>query len=787
MVQRGRSMFGRALLGTAMAMAGAPLLAQVSGSPATAPGTATAEVDTAKADEGMIIVTGQLRRQSLQDVPLAISAVSGSQLLAQGINNPTDLRFVSPSLNFGNSANTRGEGLSIRGVGTTIFGDGVEQSVGIVVDDVAMSRNGMGTMSMIDVDRVEVLRGPQGMLFGKNASAGVISIVTKRPEIGHTTLDVGGSYSTWNDIRANIVGNVALGKQAALRLAYSRTDRDGIIDNIQTGQDLNNRQEQIVRAKLLVEPADGLSFLVIGDWAESRARCCAWTARSAAPGQTFAALNAAAGIIPGPENRRNAAGAKFFQNLETWGFSLQVDRDFGWANLTSISAYREWTAFDNNDPDILPINILDINTGDSKVQQTSQELRLTSPADGPFVWTAGLFYYDVANRGGNTQAGTLGLALPPGGTVGSTRRSETFNTSYAAYGQVGYTFFDRLTLSLSARYTDETLRFDWRQFQAAGTIGAFPGRFSGAVAGSRRNDKNLSWRAIAQYQASDDIMVFGSVARGFKGAAYDQQLVSATPVFVEPEIPTSYEIGVRSTLFDRKATINLTAFRSDFKNFQAQAFDQNVVPARFTTVNAGKLNTQGVEAEVTVRPTTGLTLSGAATWLDTEYKDFRNIACYIGQPLLPFGTARTDPRQCIRVSATGSGVTFGTGLPLPDAPKLTYTLAANYEVPVGSVIASGNVNWFWRDDVTYSSNGDPGLRQDSYGLLGANIGVRSLDNRWRLAVFARNLLDKSFVSRVISQPVLNSPATAAVGSYSQFPNAEARRIIGVSFDVRFGS
>ena len=209
-------------------------------------------------------------------------------------------------------------------------------------------------------------------------------------------------------------------------------------------------------------------------------------------------------------------------------------------------------------------------------------------------------------------------------------------------------------------------------------------------------------------------------------------------------------------------------------------------PARFTTVNAGRLETKGIEAEVNVRPVSGLTLSGAATYLETEYKDFRDIACYIGQPLLPFGTIRTDPRQCIRVSATGSGLTFGTGLPLPDAPKLTYTLAATYEVPVGGLVASGNVNWFWRDDVTYSSNGDPGLRQDSYGLLGASIGVRDPGNRWRLSVFARNLLDKSFVSRVISQPILNSPATAVVGSYSQFPNAEARRIIGVSLDYRFG-
>jgi iron complex outermembrane receptor protein len=768
-------------------LAGAAIAVLAIASPALAQTSVPAPAPAANEPDDMIVVTAQLRRQSLQDVPLAISAVSGAQLLAQGINNPADLRFVSPSLNFGNSANTRGEGLAIRGVGTSIFGDGVEQSVGVVVDGIAMSRNGMGTMSMIDVNRVEVLRGPQGMLFGKNASAGVISIVTNNPKLGETSLAAGGSYATWNDIRANAVANVSLGANAAFRLAYSRTDRDGIIENKRTGEDLNNRKEQTVRGKLLVEPMESLSILVIGDWAESRARCCAYTARSAAPGQAFAALNTAAGIVPGPENNQVAAGASFFQNMETWGFSLQVDHDFGFANFTSISAYRQWSAFDNNDPDILPINILDNNSGDSRVQQTSQELRLTSPADRPFEWTLGLFYYDVANHGGNTQAGTLGVALPPGATLGTTRRSETFNTSYAAYGQIAYTFFDRLKLSASGRYTDEELRFDWRQFPATGSIAGIPGRFNGSVNGASRKDNNFSWRVVAQFDASDDIMLFGSVARGYKGAAYDQGLVSQTPVFVEPEIPTSYELGIRSMLFDRTTTINVTAFKSDFKNFQAQAFDQNVFPARFTTVNAGKLETQGIEAEVNIRPVAGLSLSGAATYLDTEYTDFQGIACYIGQPLLPFGTARTDPRQCIRVSAAGSGVTTGNGLGLPDAPSLTYTLAATYDVPVGRLIASGNVNWFWRDTVTYASNGDPGLRQDSYGLLGASIGIRDAGNRWRLSVFARNLLDKHFVSRVISQPVLNSAATAPLGSYSQFPNAEARRIIGVSLDYKFGN
>ena len=752
--------------------------------PAAHAGQAQATADQAGFAD--IVVTAQRRAESLQDVPIAISAISGDALRAQGVDNAMDLRFVSPSLNFANSVNTRGEGLSIRGVGTNIFGDGVEQSVGVVIDQVPMARNGMGTMALVDIERVEVLRGPQGMLFGKNASAGLISVTTRRPEIGVNSLVVGGSYATLDDRRFYATGNLAIGDTGAFRIAYSRVKRDGFVDNINTGETLNNRDDHVVRAKILAEPIERLSILVIGDWARSRNACCAFTARSAAPGQAFAALNAANGITPSPTNIEVAAGAPFFQNQMAWGASVEVNYEFDWATLTAVSGYRYWEAFDNNDPDLLPVNILDRNSGDSRVFQLSNEIRLASNGDGPFDWLVGFFHFDVENRGGNTQAGTLGVPLPPGATLGSTRRSETYNRQVAVFGQVGWRPVDWLKLSASGRYTDETLEFDWRQFQASGTIAMFPGRPILDIRGARRDTDNFSWRLIAQVEPNDDIMGFVSVARGYKGPAYDQQLVTDTPVFVDPEIPTSYEIGLRSVLFDRTTVLNITGFYTEFKDFQAQAFDQNVFPSRFTTVNAGGLETKGIELEFTTRPIEGLTLSANGTWLDSKYTDFQNIACYIGQPILPFGTVRTDPRQCIRISPTGSGVTEGTGLPLTDAPEFTYTLSAAYEAPVGSLMLGGNINWFWRDRVTYATNADPGLVQDAYGLLGAAITLREATDRWRVSLFARNLLDKNFVNRVIAQPVLNSPAGAPLGSYSQFPSPEARRIIGASVEFRFG-
>ena len=275
--------------------------------------------ETSSTADNEIIVTAQKREERLRDVPLAVSAVSGNLLQAQQVTTATDLRLVSPSLNFTPSANARGEGFAIRGVGTAIFSDTVEQSVGVVIDGVVVGRSGQGSGDLLDIERVEILRGPQGMLFGKNASAGLISINTRRPQLGETTLEVRGSYATLDEIKVSGVGNLPLGDIAALRLAVGSQSANGTIYNRQLDIDVNNRNEQNARAKLLVEPSPDLSIMISGDWQRRRSRCCAWTARSAPAGTAFAALNAAAGVVPSVGNREIAAGVPFFQDVDSWG------------------------------------------------------------------------------------------------------------------------------------------------------------------------------------------------------------------------------------------------------------------------------------------------------------------------------------------------------------------------------------------------------------------------------------------------------------------------------------
>lgn len=732
-------------------------------------------------DKGLeeVIITAQKRVERLQDVPLAVSAVSGDALQTLSINSPVELRYVAPSLNFQGSANVRGEGFSLRGVGTAVFSDTVEQSVGTVVDGVPLARHGQAVADLIDIERVEVLRGPQGMLFGKNASAGVISITTKKPEYTNS-LQTRISYATKNEVKASAIGNLKLADTLALRVAYSQTTRDGIIDNIYRNEEVNERDSKGVRARLLWEPTARLDVNLIGEWNESKQLCCAWTVRTAPPGTPYANLTASAGIIPGPRNLQIAADEKFFQDLENRGASLQLDYDAGWGTLTSISAYRDWKSKDNNDPDILPINYLSINQGISELEQYSQELRVTSPSSGPFQWVAGVFLNESKIRGNYEQTGKLGIPLPGTMVIGSVMDARTRNTGAALFGQASYEPVEHVKLIIGGRYTDEEVKFDADMHPAPQAFMGIPGRFVGPV-WARKSVTNTSGRATLQYSFNDDMMVFASAARGYKGPGVDTLgVVQSQTNVIRPEIPTSYEVGLRSQFLDRTLTFNITGFTTDYKDYQAQIFDTSISPARFALANAGKVRTRGFEVDLVSQPVSELTLSGSFAYVDGTFLEFRNIGCYSGQPVLPLGTPRTSPGQCILITPT-QAVTYADGRQLPNSPKFTYSLTASYQHKVRDLRVDPSLNWFWRSKVNFDPSGNPLFVEKAYGLLNANVSVGPDSDKWRLSFFARNILDKHFVNTVFGQPVLNNPGVSV-----QFPSPDAERLLGVALELKFG-
>lgn len=730
-----------------------------------------------------IVVTGQKRSELLKEVPQATSAYSAKTLESLGVTNTTDLVRISPSVSFNQSANVRGEAFQVRGIGTATFSDSVEQSVGFVVDGVSLARSGQAAGDLLDVATIEVLRGPQGMLFGKNASAGLVSITTNRPKFGETTVSARTSFARGNENKTQIIGNVPLTSNAAMRFAYGTTVADGYVRNIFKNIDLNDRNDQTYRARFLVNPTNNLDIDVIIDGSEKRTLCCAWTARSAPATTTFGALNARFGIVPSPTNLSNAASGDFFQNSRTKGISAEANYDMNWAVLTSLTSVRGWKTSDNNDPDILPANILDRNLGSTDLTQKSQEFRLTSPSGKPLEWVTGLYWSSQRSTTINDQAGTLGQTLPAGAVLGTETDSTTTNKSAAIFGQGSYKLGSGFRVIAGARYTQEKLGLTLNQFKSPGALASIPGRFNGTVIGDVKKT-NLSWRLTGQYDLNQDHMVYATAARGFKGPGVNTlNLPAAIFEVVQPEIPTTIEAGMRSTLFGGTTQFNTAIFKSEFKNFQAQVYDQNVTPGRFRVANAGRLDSQGIEFEFAARPVKGLLVSGGAAFIDSTYGEFKNVACYTGQTILPFGTPRSSPRDCIRVSAAPTAVatTEGTGNRLTSAPKTTFNVAMRYEAPLAGGTAFGQINYFWRDKASYSAAGDPNLVQGAFGILGASVGIGPTSGAWQLSIFGKNLADKKFTGNIISQPVLNAP-----GVYSQFTSPDARRIFGIMGSVKFG-
>jgi iron complex outermembrane recepter protein len=727
----------------------------------------------------VVIVTAQKREQSLQDVPIAITVVSGAELSTANLNSATELRFIVPSIQFSDSANLRGEGFAIRGVGTNTFADGVEQAVGVAIDGVVLGRSGMGAADLLDISRVEVLRGPQGMLFGKNASAGLISITTNKPT-QNLQGSLRASYATENEIKLEGVFNAPLGDKAAFRIAAGQTMRDGYILNVANGQKLNDRNEWGARAKLSLTPTDKFTFMLSADYTNRDALCCAWTVRAIGPTSPLPFFLGTS-IKAGPENESTNVRGAFVQATEGYGLSAEMNWQLNNVNLTSLTAYRKWEQSDNNDPDLTPLNILDINSGGNDLEMFSQEVRMASLAASKIEWTVGVFFSSQSLANTSTQAGTLGAALPPGVLIGRQLTTQLDNTSLALFGQATWNATDKLQLVAGGRATKDKVELDYTRRTPAIAAIQWPGLPPLAFAGQTNAD-NVSWRVGAQYDVTPEIMAYVTASRGYKGPGVNTLLDQRTPIVsaVAPEIPTSFEVGFKSTLLDRRLILNAVAFKTTFKDFQAEVFDLTVNPVAARVRNAGELETQGVEIETQFRPTAGLRFGLNASWIDASFTDFKNIPCYVGQPVLAVGTARTTPRQCITL-ASGVSTTNGDGNRLTNAPEFAMNVTAGYGRQIGSYSLSFNANYAWRGDVSFSAAGDPGQVQAGYGLLGASIGIRPSNDRWELRVFGRNLADQKFVSRVI--PDLLFPAA---GSYAQFTTFESRRIIGVSLSAKFG-
>ncbi len=766
----GRAMLCSGVSGLAMLMTAGGALAQQTAEPV-------------RIEE--VVVTAQKRSESLQEVPVSVAVVSGARLEQQQISSVENLPLVSPSLAFNDSNSSRGQGLSVRGVGTLSFSDGVEPSVSTVVDGVVLGRQAMSVFDLIDIDRVEILRGPQGTLFGKNASAGVLSIVSQRP-----SNQFGGAYgATLTDqgerkLRGTITGPIVDGKLAARLTAYY-SGYDGYVKNVTTGTELNDRKQYGVRAKLLFTPTDTLDVLAIADYAKSSGACCAPTIRSVTAnnlyfGKTYASY---VGVTPSKDNEQTSASVDSVNNQNSAGASIEANQQLGGFTLTSITAFRHFHVYDNIDSDLVSINLLDLNNANQRQNQFTQELRITSPKGERLEYVAGLYYFFQGLKTQTQSAGTLG-AVPIGTFLGSQVDRGIHTENASVFGQATFHVTDQLSLIAGGRYTTEQQNAWFRRKVLPGALAAAPASVAGGpliAEGLKSDESKVSTKFGVQYDIAPGFMVYASYSRGFKGAALNllnfltAAQVSSGAYLVPPEIPTAYEAGARTSFFDRRLQLNATVFNETFKGFQATAYDS--LTQSNTLTSAGELRSRGVELEALAAPARGLTLSANLAYTDAEFTDFPNAPCYPGQ-LLVSGTA------CHALGSTF--IQDLKGAPLNNAPKWAYTLSASYTRPLGWHDLNGfvDVNYAYRSKVNFSLNQDPNTVQEGFGIASVNLGVQTPGQGLRLALFARNLFDEHYASFIYASSFQSGNASTPAG-YSQFFGQAARRNVGVALSGKF--
>lgn len=757
----------------------------------TAPANPNPVVEST-AQQGDIVVTAQRRSESIQTVPVSVTAIGAQDLKERGINDLQQIGLVAPSLQVNNNTN-----FSVRGIGTLSFSTALDTSVAISLDDVNLGKPLLSAVPFYDISQIEVLNGPQGLLFGKNASAGLLNIVTTKPEIGH----YGASFDMEADNRsrpgddaqgalARVALNIPVTANSALRIAGIYNYQQPVVRFVgPTGSPLDDDLRQYgIRAKYLWEPSSGTQLYVIGEFDRSTGVAGLFdnTYRSLGANSPETGPLAAIGIVPSATNQLAAGNAPFYRNLNTGGAQATLSHTF--ANGMTLSDVAAWKFYKLNqqlDGDQAPGNGIDLNQTVARYNQYTNELRLTLPTGDRLSGQFGLYYFkskidSAFNLGGNVffppfllpnfpfcVGATVRAGGPPNCSVSNVNflgQDTTYtlnNESYAAFGQVDYRLFDGLKLVAGGRVTHDAIDIDLVQDRLPYFVPlGVPGRYV-----QNYKNTNFSFKVGPQYQITPTIMAYLSYGQGYKGPGFNDVPESANgSLVVRPETTKSFEGGVKSQFFDRRLTFNIALFHTKFDNYQAQSF--NTQTQSFIIQNAASLTSKGIELGVIAKPVRGLVLNGNASILDTKFDSFPGAQCYIGQ---------TSP-GC----ATGGTFDAG-GLRAPLAPKFTFSGEATYEHTLtGSLMAFIEGNYYHRSLVYYQVNHAPGAVIGGIDVLGASVGVHG--ENWRLSAFCKNCTNKIYPVNVSTVPF---DANNGVQSYYQIFDFNSVRTIGLKMAFNF--
>jgi iron complex outermembrane receptor protein len=680
-----------------------------------------------------IVVYAQRRQQNLQDVPIAVEAFSAADISSSVLSNSTDLGMVTPGLvamaQFGYFQP------HLRGVGTTAQSAGVENPIAVYVDGVYYGAQSGSIFSLTGIESVEVDKGPQGTLFGRNATGGLIQIITKDPEqafSGTASITVGDyrtlgtSLYVTGGITPTIASNLSV---------YYQNQGQGFGRNVFNGEDVNRSQDFAIRQKTLFTPTDTDKIILAFDFEQNHS----------SPVLIPAPFTTPFGGPPYTGPRQGADGIDQPVNSEKQGgVSLKVRHDFGFATLESTTAYLRsslYSSFDGTlvvDPAyLLNLQLLELHN------QFTQEFDLRSPESSAITWSTGMFLY--RSDGVYTPVTLTGGLIAP--LTSFLTYSDATGYSGALYAQASKEIVDATTLTLGARYTYEKKQFSESQY------GVYPDSapaLFGSVSDATQHYEKPTWKISLDHKLTTDTLVYASYNRGFKSGGFNDQILPARTY--QPETLDAFETGAKTTFWDQRAQLNASAFDYNYNNIQVVSFPAGVE----IIYNGAKGRIYGLDLDFKFAPFANFTVSGGFEWLHATFTEF--------------------PAAQLTMPAVGGGTTLSTfdaaGRHLPLAPDCTFDVAPIYSIPLGSVGKLSLAATFSYSSGVYFEP-DNRLHQGAYGLVNTSVAWEPPGGGYSMRLWVKNLTNVEYTTAQFSQ---------SNGDYAIYAPP---RTLGVTFSRNF--
>jgi iron complex outermembrane receptor protein len=728
----------------------APLAWIATGSPAAR--AADAPSPAAETAVETLVVTAQKRSENIQEVPISIQAFSGKDLADLGVKSSVELGAVTPNVDIALVAGPGNQPIiTIRGIGLNDYDTNNAGPNGVYVDEVYLSAPASQSFATFDLDRVEVLKGPQGTLYGRNTSGGAIDFVSAKPT-DEVTGNLHVEYSSYNT--ENIEG--ALGGPIAPkldgRIAFVVNESDGYVHNDLTGNSENGANNYAVRTQLLYKPTEALKVLFslhggqvdnrpteyrhIGDLTSSGAQCSLARTYAGDCVDLFG-YGTPKGFYEGAYNRTDHL------RINNLGASLRLDYRLGAIDLTSITAFEHDDKLHPEDSDASPNRLLEINFG-VKSNTFTEELR-AAQSTAKFNWVGGLYFLTEDLKQNQPLSVLLdfdqfgGFGIPPGPGNGdgiasiAFDRSDQVTNAYAAFAQGDYAITDKLKLTIGGRYTAEQKGFDYDgsvEYQSGGENNFGPlQQLADAHEGLRSSAFN--WRVALDYHLTDDILGYASVATGFKSGDFNGSFLSTVPVEialqlqpVKPEHVTTYEVGAKTSFFERRLVFDAAAFYNQYDDLQVFVLVNppvgDVPGAAPVNVldNAKAAHTEGVEAQMTARPIPPLTASVQLGFLETRLDNY--------------------------VADRAPGTPDYSGNELPNSPHFSMSAMLDYKLPVGPGVADFQFSASYKSHQFFDTTNDPYITQAGYWIENIRVGYTLPGTKWEVAAFVRNLTNTEY-------------------------------------------